>query len=228
MERGSNRISTHPPLSTDPYWTFYAAVAERQLTEWLDPSSHRVLDVSADGGASAATLAAAGRCLVRAGLDDVERLGGARFDAVVAERCALSASIATELAVEALAATLRPGGRLLLSVESLVLGLSQLADAGRWAELADAPAADVVLIPGPGDQVRRCFWPADLEGVLEGSGFAVEWVRPRTVISGEAVARALAGGHTVLEELVETEVAVAREREGESIGIHLVASAVRR
>jgi hypothetical protein len=111
-------------------------------------------------------------------------------------------------------------------VDSLVTGLARLADQGRWAELADVPASDVVLVPGEDGTITRCFWPEELEGLLQDSGFEVEWVRPRSVLSPAAVERALAaGGDEALRTLVRTEVQLAEGRQGESTGLHLVASA---
>ncbi len=89
---------------------------------------------------------------------------------------------------------LRPGGRLLLVVESLMLGLARLAEQGRWAELADAPSADVVLVPADDGTIRRCFWPEELRSLLADAGLEVEWVRPRSVLNPATVERALLQG----------------------------------
>ncbi|MDX6207176.1 MAG: hypothetical protein QOF39_3233, partial [Frankiales bacterium] len=75
--------------------------------------------------------------------------------------------------------------------------------------------------------ITRCFWPEELRQVLEEAGLKVEWVRPRTVLSKEAVVRAMATNPAALTTLVTTEVALAADREGESVGIHLVASAIK-
>ena len=122
---------------------------------------------------------------------------------------------------------LRPAGRLLIAVDSLVAGLARLADQGRWAELADLPGADVVLVPD-GDTITRCFWPEELHAMLADAGFDVEWVRPRTVLAEEAVSRALLVDPDQLGMLVTAELALARRREGEAIGSRIVASARRR
>jgi hypothetical protein len=149
-------------------------------------------------------------------------------DLVLAESSALSLCLATELVVEQLARVLRPGGRMLLVVESLMLGLARLADQGRWAELADAPMADVVLVPDDEGNITRCFWPEELRDLLTDVGLEVEWVRPRSVLSVATVERALLqGGDEALRTLVRTELALAVEREGESIGLYLLASARR-
>ena len=136
--------------------------------------------------------------------------------------------LAAEVAVEQLRRVLRPGGRLLLAVDSLVLGLARLADQGRWAELADVPSADVVLVPDDDGTLTRCFWPEELAALLTDAGLEVEWVRPRSVLTPATVERALQqGGRAALRALVRTELALAVERQGESTGLHLVASARR-
>ena len=147
---------------------------------------------------------------------------------MLAESSVLSTCLAAELTAEQLARVLRPGGRLLLAVDSLGLGLARLADQGRWAELADVPAADVVLVPDEDGSITRCFWPEELAALLTDAGLDVDWVRPRSVLSPATVERALEqGGRTALRTLVETEVALAEERQGEAIGLHLLASARR-
>jgi hypothetical protein len=108
-----------------------------------------------------------------------------------------------------------------------VAGLANLAEAGRWAELADVPAADVVLIPGNAGRVTRCFWPEELAGILTSAGFDVDWIRPRSVLAEETVMRALQQDPDRLDSLVSTELALEVRRQGESIGGQLVASARR-
>jgi SAM-dependent methyltransferase len=238
-------VGTPVPPPDSPYWLFYDEVAAAQVAQWLPPEPARVLDVSgghrfADQVAGAghqvvhvlpasdpATPApAAGVLPVVADARSLEWLQGCSVDLVLAESTALSTCLATEVTVEHLVRVLRPGGRLLLVVESLMLGLARLAEQGRWAELADAPAADVVLVPSDDGTLTRCFWPEDLAALLDGAGLEVEWVRPRTVLSPATVERALSqGGSAALRTLVQTEVGLAADREGESTGLHLVASA---
>jgi SAM-dependent methyltransferase len=227
------------PPPTSPYWLFYDEVATAQLAAWVPEDRCRVLDLSLDGPSRAELLRDLGHAVVRVGSGlvpgistvraDVRALGwvatGA-FDAVIAESRALSMCLATEETARDLARVLRPGGRLLLGVDSLVTGLARLADQGRWAELADLPAADVVLVPDADGTLMRCFWPAELRCLLEDSGLEVEWVRPRTVLTPGAVELALAsGGAGAMQALVQTELTLAAERQGESPGIHLVCSA---
>lgn len=248
-ERGAPLVFEAPEGSDDPYWAFYAEVASAQLAAWLPGEPTRVLDVSGPGVLFARQMVAAGHDVVRVVPDreaaDVEARGPGRLrhvvgdprsldwftpasiDAVLAEGRALSFCLATETTLEEIHRILRPGGRLLLCVDSLLLGLARLAEQHRWAELSDAPRADVVLVPNDDGTITRCFWPEELSAVLTDAGLEVEWIRPRTVLSAEAVNRAVAEDVSCFPTLVRTEVELAAEREGESIGIHLVASARR-
>lgn len=232
------------------YWLFYDEVARRQLQDWLPEEPATVLDLSEGAGRHSATIAAAGHRVVRLVghaepplegdareaegirrvVADPFRLTWARagsFDAVVAESGALSRHLAAEATLGEIRQLLVAGGRLLLCVDSLVLGLARLAAQGAWAQLTDVPHADVVLIDNEDGSITRCFWPEELEIDLADAGFEVEWVRPRTVLSQDAVERALEHDPAALPTLVRTELSLSREREGESIGIHLLASARR-
>ena len=241
-------VATPIPQDDSSYWRFYDDVAAAQLAAWLPERPCRVLDISG-GGHFAGQLTAVGHevlsvehphvdlvpepgpgRLLPAGADStsLDRLEDASVDLVLAESSALSLCLATEVVVEQLARVLRPGGRLLLVVESLMLGLARLAEQGRWAELADAPSADVVLVPDADGGITRCFWPEELHALLSAAGLEVEWVRPRSVLSVATVERALQqGGDAALRTLVTTELALAVEREGESTGLYLHASARR-
>ena len=247
--RGGGAAPSPVPPPDSPYWLFYREVAAAQLAAWLPRAAARVLDLSGPDG-FAADLVAAGHevVLVRtaAGAAPPPAPGRGRVlpvvadersltwladdsvDLVVAENAALPMRLAAEVTVEQLRRVLRPGGRLLLAVDSLALGLARLADQGRWAELADVSSADVVLVPDDDGTITRCFWPEELTALLADAGLEVEWVRPRSVLSPAIVERALQqGGRGALRTLVTTEVALAAEREGESAGLHLVASARR-
>ncbi len=85
-----------------------------------------------------------------------------------------------------------------------------------------------MLVPADDGTITRCFGPEELRSLLQDAGLVVEWVRPRSVLTPATVERALLqGGDTALQTLITTEVALAVEREGESTGLHLVASAQR-
>ncbi len=233
------------PAASSAYWTFYAAVAAAQLAAWLPDEPRLVLDLSGDagflgqlvaGGHEVVSVCVDGReprvpggpgqaLPVAADLHDLRWLRPASIDLVVAESRALSSCLAIELTLEQLAGTLRPGGRLLLTVDSLQLGLARLAEQGRWAELANIQNSDVVLIPGADGSLTRCFLPEELTELLAGAGLEVDWVRPRSVLTPATVERALAqpGDHG-LRSLVRTECTLSVEREGTS-GLYLVASA---
>jgi hypothetical protein len=229
------------------YDRFLAEVRSRHLIEWLPFEPTTLLDLS-HGPGLLALMIEGGHTVVHADLQprhpDIKpgADGGGRLfpvradplaadwlahgclDVIVAEGSVLSSALAAELTLERLCAALRPGGRMLLCVDSLVAGLANLAEAGRWAELADVPAADVVLIPGAAGRVTRCFWPEELAGILTGAGFSVDWIRPRAVLTEETVVRALHQDPARLDSLVATELALEVRRQGESIGAHLVAS----
>ena len=119
---------------------------------------------------------------------------------------------------------LAPGGRALLVVDSLVEGMAHLAEQHLWAELADVPAADVVLVPYDEGGIRRCFWPEALASLVCEAGLEVEWLRPRTVLAASTVERALAEDPAAMPRLVRTEAALAMRRTGEVLGARLVVS----
>jgi SAM-dependent methyltransferase len=234
------------PVGSPAYQRFYAEVAAAQLRDWLPGDTCRLLDLSGGGGLFGLVAAEAGHqvvhvvepgsavpgpfggmSLVQADPTELSWVAAAQFDAVLAEGRALSHCLATESAMDDVARVLRPGGRLLLCVDSLLAGMARLADQQRWAELADVPLADVVLVPGPDGSITRCFWPEELRSVLTDAGLEVEWVRPRTVLSADAVERTLAADPGQLGRLVRAETTLAREREGDAHGVHLVASARR-
>jgi hypothetical protein len=157
-------------------------------------------------------------------------------DAVVAEGGALSACLATETTVEQAARLLRPGGRMLLTVESLLQGLSRLAEQHKWPELADASAADVMLVHTDDDAYARCFGPSELRDLVSEAGFDVEWIRPRTVIPPDVVRHAMGAddprssrrgvaADAELDQLVASELDLAVERQGEALGLYLTVSA---
>jgi SAM-dependent methyltransferase len=229
---------------------FTTEVARRQLLEWLPREPQVVLDLSRPAPALHATMASRGHTVIHlhlpAAAQDVrpsERKSGGRLwtvaadprrldwladdsvDVIVSEGGALSDAPAAELTLEDLARVLRPGGRMLLCVDSLLSGLSKLADLGQWAALADVPAADVVLVPRADGGVVRCFWPEELHSIFRDVGLEIDWIRPRTVLAEDSVTRALGADPGQLDTLVNTELGLAHRRQGEWVGSQLVVSA---
>lgn len=233
---------TSGPAPPPGYWTFYHAVASTQLAAWLPEHPATVLDLSGSASNSA-QIAALGHHVIRV-VDSPSHgpahervalvvadttwpafLADQAVDAVVAEQ--MSGFLATEAAIEDAARVMRPGGRLLLRVDSLVQGMSRLAEQSCWAELSDVPSAEVVLVPSPDGTITRCFSPEQLHEALVDAGLDVEWIRPRTVLSASIVERALRADPNALSRLVRTELSLEPDLAGEAAGIHLVASARR-
>jgi hypothetical protein len=228
------------PGQGSPYWRFYDAVATQQLLAWLPAVPSQILDLSDDASGRPELLRGLGHTVIRLGSTALPGLTTVQadplsfewiqehsLDAVVAEGSALSLCLAMEETARALTQRLRPGGRLLLVVDSYITGLARLADQGRWAELADVPFADVVLVPTDDGGASRCFWPAELRGLLADAGLDVEWVQPRTHVTPSVAERVLReGGPTALQTLVASEDRLASQGHGDG-GIHLVASARR-
>jgi SAM-dependent methyltransferase len=210
-----------------PLRRFLSELTSRQLLAWLPGDRTTVLDLSVGVPWLHDAMKSAGHVVLSGDCRALDWVRDGVADAVVAEGGALSHALATEVAVEELHRVLKPRGRLLLGVHSLVSGLSSLADQGRWAELADVPAADVVLVDKPDGSVTRCFWPEELHAILTGAGFEVEWMRPRMVLAPDAVSRALADDPDKLEQLISTELELEEQRAGESCGAQLIASAIR-
>ncbi|MFS2295582.1 MAG: methyltransferase domain-containing protein [Actinomadura sp.] len=150
-------------------------------------------------------------------------LASGSVDAVVAENRVLSRHLATEATVGEIARVLRPGGRVLLCVDSLTLGMALLAERNYWAHLSDVPSAEVVLIPWPDGSITRSFSAHQLRELLVDAGLEVEWIRPRTVLSPSTVEHVLAESPKALSRLVRTELNATQT--DESLGIHLLASA---
>jgi SAM-dependent methyltransferase len=233
------------------YWTFYRAVADAQLARWLPRRPSRVLDLSGGHGRSADHAAGAGHAVLE--VRDPDRAGrgaprdeprpargaiplvgdsgtlsylvDASVDAVVAENRVLSRHLATEATIAEIARVLRPGGRVLLCVDSLTLGMALLAERNYWAHLSDVPSAEVVLVPWPDGTITRSFSSHQLRELLADAGFDVEWIRPRTVLSPSTVEHVLAESPRALPRLVRTELNAPQE--DESLGVHLLASARR-
>ncbi|WP_084959306.1 class I SAM-dependent methyltransferase [Thermoactinospora rubra] len=226
-----------------PYWTFYRAVAAEQLHRWLPDSPSVVLDLSGGRGRWSSQAARAGHrvievldfrrserrlqdtrvCQVRA--DDLSFLPDECVDAVVAEERAMSIELMTESAMADVARVLKPGGRALVCVDSLVLGMAILAEQGRWDHLR--VSGEVMLVPWPDGSITRCFSSTQLRELLKGAGLEVDWVRPRTVLSPSTVDHVLASDARALAWLVRTELS-ANPDDDDTVGIHLVASATKK
>jgi hypothetical protein len=146
-------------------------------------------------------------------------------DDVIAEDRALSTHLAAEAMIAEIARVLRPAGRVLACVDSLVLGMAVLADQHHWAHLVDLPHAEVVLVPWPDGTITRCYGPDQARELFSGAGLAVNWIRPRTVFSESMVAHVLRRDPASLPRLVRAELAA---RSDESLGAQLVISASKR
>jgi hypothetical protein len=143
-------------------------------------------------------------------------------DGIIAEDRTLSMQLAAENLIADIARVLRPAGRVLACVDSLVLGMAMLAEQRHWAELTDLPHAEVVLVPWPDGTITRCFGAEQLRELFNDAGLTVMWIRPRTVFSPSTVAHVLRRDPKGLSRLVEAELAI---RPDESVGVQLVVSA---
>jgi SAM-dependent methyltransferase len=143
-------------------------------------------------------------------------------DDVIAEDRALSTHLAAEAMIAEIARILRPGGRVLACVDSLVLGMAVLADQHHWAHLVDLPHAEVVLVPWPDGTITRCYGPDQVRELFSGAGLTVKWIRPRTMFSESMVTHVLRRDPGSLPKLVRAELAA---RSDESLGAQLVISA---
>jgi hypothetical protein len=165
-------------------------------------------------------------------------LADGSVDGVIADDGALSRHLMAEDVAAEIARVLRPGGQLLACVDSLVLGMSILAEQHHWAELTDLPQAEVVLVPWPDGRITRCFGPEQLVDLLTEAGLEVSWIRPRTVLSPSMVDHVLRRDPSAITRLVRAELAAGAEDAGpagagngtgiggnESFGIYLLAAA---
>jgi hypothetical protein len=160
-------------------------------------------------------------------LSDPSRLSflpGGCADDVLAEDRALSTHVGAEAMIAEIARVLRPAGRVLACVDSLVLGMAVLADQNHWAHLVDLPYAEVVLVPWPDGTITRCYGPDQVRELFTGAGLTVNWIRPRTVFSESMVTHVLRRDPGSLAKLVRAELAA---RSDESLGAQLVISAVK-
>ncbi|MFG1879883.1 class I SAM-dependent methyltransferase [Sphaerisporangium sp. NPDC049003] len=230
-----------------PYWTFYHAVVAEQLRRWLPERPCLLLDLSGGRGRWPAQAAGAGHRVIevvdfrrapdpwlrdasnrirRVRADDLGFLPDASIDAVIAEERVLSLELMAESTMEDVVRVLKPGGRVLACVDSLVLGMAIMAEQNYWAHLCQTGTGEVMLVPWPDGSITRCFTSAQLRELLADAGLEVEWVRPRTVLSPSTVDHVLAADTRALNWLVRTELD-AHPDDDDTVGIHLVASARR-
>lgn len=201
--------------------------AGTRAAEMAAQAGHAVLRVIPPGE-SAATSAAPElpRARLRVATADGGGLGflaSHSADAVIAEDRTLSRSLAAETLVSEIARVLRPGGRVLASVDSLTLGMSVLAKQHHWPHLVDLPHADVVLVPWPDGSITRCYGAEHLRELFANSGFEVSWIRPRTVFARSTVSYLLDRDPGSFKRLLNAEL---RARGDDSLGDQLVISAV--
>ncbi|GHC75763.1 hypothetical protein GCM10007079_11400 [Nocardiopsis terrae] len=145
------------------------------------------------------------------------------FDGVIADNRVFSRQLATESSMAEVARVLRPGGRILVCVDSVVLGMALLAEQDYWPELSHAPSADVLLVPWPDGSITRCFTAEQLTEMVTEAGLELEWIKPRTVLSASTVEMMLARDPRSMGRLVEMELHAADS--DDYVGVHLVASA---
>ena len=155
----------------------------------------------------------------------LEFLADGCADGVIAEDRTLSVNLAAEALVAEIARVLKPGGRVLACVDSLMLGMAALAQQSRWPHLMDVPHADVVLVPWPDDTITRCYGAEHLRELFTAGGLEVSWIRPRTVFAQQTVTYLLARDPASFPRLVSAEL---RSRADDSVGDHLVISATKR
>src|ERR1017187_5685906 len=228
-------ITDHLPA----YWQFHAAVTRAQLTTWLPPGRHLIVDVSGPRGPGAELAARAGHTVLRV-LDGARAWSAGRIipviadstrlsfladgcaDDVIADDRALSMHLGAETMIAEIARVLRPSGRVLACVDSLVLGMAVLADQHHWAHLVDLPHAEVVLVPWPDGSMTRCYGPDQARELFSGAGLTVNWIRSRTVLSESTVTHLLRRDPNSLPQLVRAELAA---RSDDSLGAQLVISA---
>src|SRR5262249_35443668 len=95
-------------------------------------------------------------------------LGDGCAAGVIAGDGARSVHLAAEEMIAEIARVLRPAGRVIACVDSLVLGMAVLADQHHWAHLIDLPHAEVVLVPWPDGSITRCYGPDQARELFTG------------------------------------------------------------
>ena len=248
MQHAASAITAPDTDQLPVYWQFHEAVTRAQLAEWLPTGRHLLVDVSGPRAPAAELAAKAGHTVLRVLDAGPGRPGGDRSaqdqhpriipviadssrltflsdgcaDGVIADDRALSVHLAAEAMIAEIARVLRPAGRVIACVDSLVLGMAVLADQHHWAHLVDLPHAEVVLVPWPDGMITRCYGPDQARELFDGAGLRVNWIRPRTVLSESMVTHWLRRDPGGLPKLVRAELAA---RSDESLGAQLVISA---
>lgn len=147
------------------------------------------------------------------------------FDGIIADNRVLSQHLVTETLLGEVARVLKPGGRALLCVDSVVLGMALLAEQDCWPELSYAPSADVLLVPWPDGSITRCFTAEQIDELLGEAGLELEWIKPRTVLSASTVEMVMGKDPKALNRLVEMELKAAEGDDDDYVSVHLLASA---
>ncbi len=243
MQHAASAITAPDTDQLPVYWQFHEAVTRAQLTQWLPSGRHLLVDVSGPRGPGAELAARAGHTVVRvieasrappgpaqhprivpviADSSQLTFLADGCADGVIADDRALSVHLAAEAMIAEITRVLRPGGRVLGCVDSLVLGMAVLADQHHWAHLVDLPHAEVVLVPWPDGTITRCFGPDQARELFSGAGLRVNWIRSRTAFSESVVTHWLRRDPGGLSKLVRAELAA---RSDEPLGAQLVISA---
>ena len=242
MHHAATAITAPDTDHLPAYWQFHDAVAQAQLLAWLPRGRHTIVDISGPRSPGGELAALAGHHVLRVieGDDRPSGTSTARLigdssqlsflpdecaDDVLAEDRALSTHLGAEAMIAEIARVLRPAGRVLACVDSLVLGMAVLADQNHWAHLIDLPHAEVVLVPWPDGTITRCYGPDQARELFTGAGLTVNWIRPRTVFSESMVTHVLRRDPGSLAKLVRAELAA---RSDESLGAQLVISAVKK
>jgi hypothetical protein len=238
-EPAASPLAVLGPGPLTSYWQFRRAVARAQLAAWLPPPRRLLVDISGPAGPGSAQAAARGHTVIRvippqqaaghppqpperhrhgaivpvvADPASLAFLAAGCVDGVIAEDGALSRQLMAEDLAAEVARVLRPGGQLLASVDSLVLGMAILAEQRRWAQLTDLPQAEVVLIPWPDGTITRCFGVSQFRDLLTEAGLRVSWIRPRTVLSPSMVEHVLRKNPGAIARLVRAELAAGQDR----------------
>jgi hypothetical protein len=203
-----------------------AASAGHKVLHVVEPGTAVKQGDAAVQGEGAGQGPAAGQLgLVTADGSGLEFLADECADGLIAEDRTLSRRLAAETMVGEIARVLRPGSRVLASVDSLTRGMAVLAEQHHWPHLVDLPHADVVLVPWPDGTITRCYGTEQLRELFTSGGFDVNWVRPRTVLSASTVSYLLARDPGSFRRLVDAEL---RTSADDSVGGQLVISATKR